>query len=180
MGQKADTTIRENIRKIKEQAPTRDSRIRMEAGGVELQSFWRGAYVHRPSSDDLGWVFDPPQMEHWSASKSISKQMSRASSRNTLDRRNSNPTRLYYQRHSCDNVISAVDWDWTDGTSNGRGGTQSCIHHYPILFLIFAVISHFVGASGRVAIEHVTEKVRSVAVGDTELVGQVGTWERYP
>ncbi|MAN21859.1 MAG: hypothetical protein CL985_01825, partial [Euryarchaeota archaeon] len=53
VGQKADTTIRENIRKIKEQAPTRDSRIRMEAGGVELQSFWRGAYVHRPSSDDL-------------------------------------------------------------------------------------------------------------------------------
>ena len=45
VGQKADTTIRENIRKIKEQAPTRDSRIRMEAGGVELQSFWRGAYV---------------------------------------------------------------------------------------------------------------------------------------
>ena len=71
VGQKADTTIRENIRKIKEQAPTRDSKIRMEAGGVELQSFWRGAYVHRPSSDDLGWVFDPPQMEHWSASKSI-------------------------------------------------------------------------------------------------------------
>ncbi len=30
VGQKADTTTRENIRKIKEQAPTRDSRIRLQ------------------------------------------------------------------------------------------------------------------------------------------------------
>ena len=40
--------------------------------------------------------------------------------------------------------------------------------------------SHFVGASGRVAIEHVTEKVRSVAVGDTELVGQVRNLGEIP
>ena len=36
------------------------------------------------------------------------------------------------------------------------------------------------GASGRVAIEHVTEKVRSVAVGDTELVGQVRNLGEIP
>ena len=63
IGQKADTTIRENIRKIRKEAPPRDARVRLDAGGVELESFWRGATVQRPSTDDLGWVFEPPGPE---------------------------------------------------------------------------------------------------------------------
>ena len=181
VGQKADTTTRENIRKIKEQAPTRDSRIRMEAGGVELQSFWRGAYVHRPSSDDLGWVFDPPQKEDWRASKSIFQ---------------ADESGLIKEHPSIVGTPTPPDF-----TTNGILVIMSCLPLIgigltvppmieaeprvafiiiPILSLTFAMASHFVGASGRVAIEHVTEKVRSVAVGDTELVGQVRNLGEIP
>ena len=40
IGQKADTTIRENIRKIRKEAPPRDARVRLDAGGVELENFF--------------------------------------------------------------------------------------------------------------------------------------------
>ncbi|MEC7639831.1 MAG: hypothetical protein VYE39_02340 [Candidatus Thermoplasmatota archaeon] len=181
VGQKADTTIRGNIRKIKEQAPTRDSKIRMEAGGVELQSFWRGAYVHRPSSDDLGWVFDPPQMEHWSASKSIFQ----ADESGLIKEHPSivgTPTPPDFTTNGILVIMSFLPLIGIGLTVPPMVEAEARVAFIiiPILFLIFAVISHFVGASERVAIEHVTEKVRSVAVGDTELVGQVRNLGQIP
>ncbi len=181
VGQKADTTIRENIRKIKEQAPTRDSRIRMEAGGIELQSFWRGAYVHRPLSDDLGWVFDPPQMEDWSASKSIFQ----ADESGLIKEHPSiigTPTPPDFTTNGILVIMSSLPLIGIGLTVPPMIEAEPRVAFIiiPILFLILTVISHFVGASGRVAIEHVTEKVRSVAVGDTELVGQARNLGEIP
>ena len=174
IGQKADTTIRENIRKIREESPPRDARIRLDAGGVELESFWRGATVDRPSTDDLGWVFEPPGPESWEGVDSLF----------TPD-----PDGIIQEHPSVVGTPTPPDF-----TTNGILVIMSTLPlmgvamtippllaidfetafiFMPVLFAIFTVVSLVVGKRSRAAIEVPTQKVRSIAIGDAEVIGQV-------
>ena len=174
IGQKADTTIRENIRKIREESPPRDARIRLDAGGVELESFWRGATVERPTSDDLGWVFEPPGPESWENANSLF----------TPD-----PDGIIQEHPSVVGTPTPPDF-----TTNGILVIMSTLPlmgvamtippllaidfetafiFTPILFVVFTVVSLVVGKRSRAAIEVPTQKVRSIAIGDAEVIGQV-------
>jgi len=174
IGQKADTTIRENIRKIRDESPPRDARIRLDAGGVELESFWRGATVDRPSTDDLGWVFEPPGPESWEGVDSLF----------TPD-----PDGIIQEHPSVVGTPTPPDF-----TTNGILVIMSTLPlmgvamtippllaidfetafiFMPVLFAIFTVVSLVVGKRSRAAIEVPTQKVRSIAIGDAEVIGQV-------
>lgn len=174
IGQKADTTIRENIRKIREESPPRDARVRLDAGGIELESFWRGATVRRPTSDDLGWVFEPPGPESWENANSLF----------TPD-----PDGIIQEHPSVVGTPTPPDF-----TTNGILVIMSTLPlmgiamsippllaidfetafiFMPILFAIFTVVSLVVGKRSRAAIEVPTQKVRSIAIGDAEVIGQV-------
>ena len=174
IGQKADTTIRENIRKIREESPPRDARVRLDAGGVELESFWRGATVRRPTSDDLGWVFEPPGPESWKNADSLF----------TPD-----PDGIIQEHPSVVGTPTPPDF-----TTNGILVIMSTLPlmgvamtippllaidfetafiFTPILFVVFTVVSLVVGKRSRAAIEVPTQKVRSIAIGDAEVIGQV-------
>ena len=50
----------------------------------------------------------------------------------------------------------------------------------PILFAIFAVVSLVIGRGARAAIEVPTQKVRSIAIGDAEVIGQVRPLRQPP
>lgn len=181
IGQKADTTIRENIRKIREEAPPRDARIRLDAGGVELESFWRGATVHRPSTDDLGWVFEPPGPESWEGVDSLF----------TPD-----PDGIIQEHPSVVGTPTPPDF-----TTNGilvimaslplmgvsmtipvlfAMELNTAFIFMPILFAIFAAVSLVIGKRSRAAIEVPTQKVRSIAIGDAEVIGQVRPLRQPP
>ena len=174
IGQKADTTVRENIRNIREKSPPRDARIRLDAGGVELESFWRGATVRRPTSDDLGWVFEPPAPESWENADSLF----------TPD-----PDGIIQEHPSVVGTPTPPDF-----TTNGvlvimstlplmgvamtippflELDSGSAFIFMPLLFAIFAAASLVIGKRSRAAIEVPTQKVRSIAIGDAEVIGQV-------
>ena len=174
VGQKADTTIRENIRKIRNESPPRDARIRLDAGGVELVSFWRGATIQRPASDDLGWVFEPPGPESWENVDSLFKPDSNG---------------IIQEHPSVVGTPSPPDF-----TTNGilvimatlplmgvamtippllEINFGSAFIFMPVLFAMFAAVSLITGKRGRAAIEVPTQKVRSIAIGDAEVIGQV-------
>jgi len=181
IGQKADTTIRENIRKIREESPPRDARIRLDAGGVELESFWRGATVRRPTSDDLGWVFEPPGPESWENVDSLF----------TAD-----PDGIIQEHPSVVGTPTPPDF-----TTNGilvimstlplmgvamtippllALDSGSAFIIMPILFAIFTAVSLVTGKRSRAAIEVPTQKVRSIAIGDAEVIGQVRPLSQPP
>ena len=174
IGQKSDTTIRENIRRIREEAPPRDARIRLDAGGVELESFWRGAYTSRPSCDDLGWVFEPPGRAEWMRdSTSFEPDVS-----GIIQEHPSvvgTPTPPDFTTNGIMLIMSALPLFGIGLTVPflTNSDPKSAFLVIPALFALFAAVSHLGNASGRASITHVTQKVRSIAVGDAEVVGQV-------
>ncbi len=174
IGQKADTTIRQNIRKIREESPPRDAKVRLDAGGVHLESFWRGATVKTPTSDDLGWVFEPPGPESWENAESLFTPdpagtiMEHPSVIGT-------PTPPDFTTNGILIIMSTLPLMGVAMTIPPFFQTDPNVAFIcmPILFGLFATVSSIFGKRSRAAIQVPSQKVRSVAIGDAEIVGQV-------
>ncbi|MFQ3321860.1 MAG: hypothetical protein ACI9O1_000960, partial [Candidatus Thalassarchaeaceae archaeon] len=60
----APTQLKRKLQEIRQNSNPRDYLIRSEAGS-ELTDFWKREWIHKPTSDDRGWVFKSPEEKYW-------------------------------------------------------------------------------------------------------------------
>ncbi len=59
------TGLQGKLRKLRSELRPTSVKQQKDAGGTELQSFWRGATIHRPTFDERSWVFPSPDESTW-------------------------------------------------------------------------------------------------------------------
>jgi hypothetical protein len=148
-----------------------------DAGGTELQSFWRGATIHRPTYDDRSWVFPSPDESTWHLENRYSGDAGG-------ELIGEHPNRIGTPRPST-----------LSGYGIFGGFAYLCIFSQLLItpnaatFLSYALIglgaiwllaSVFMWRRALTMQDTPTSNIRSMAVGTLELVGQVRPWIHHP
>jgi hypothetical protein len=143
-----------------------------EMGGTELVSFWSGERIHRPERDLRSWVFPAPPVQDWHLQNKYSAD---ASGELIAEHPNriGTPTPPTFSNSGLSILIAYCLLTLQFVMLKN---TQEEIFKYPILLvvaIIWLVIGFFSWKRLQSMQDTPTSNIRSVAIGNAELVGQV-------
>jgi len=187
--------LQEKLDNLRRKLRPRAVKIRQDEGGLELQSFWNSATIHRPSYMARDWVFPPHGEEEWSddiyaADKSgdlIPEHPNRVGT----------PTPPMLSNYGVFGLLAYICvglqvyiLGYTSGTgyagdetesapSNyfSTEGIESFLYIYVGLAAVWLLASVFMWKRAQAMADTPTQNIRSMAVGSAELVGQVRRWK---
>ncbi len=179
------TRLQKQFDKIRREEKPRDFLIRAESGGT-TGSFWTGKYSTTPAKDDRGWIFQAPGPEHWDKEDRYSAdEMGILPEHPTVV---GTPTpaaisalgifgsiiALYSVPVTIVLVTLGIAIPYGD---DGEAVIKTLLICGPVIGSFgFWLVSWKTGTQMQLTIDVPTSKVRSMAAGELELVGQVRRW----
>ncbi len=199
----APTQLKRKLQEIRQNTKPRDYQIRSEVG-AELIDFWKWEWIHKPSSDDRGWVFQSPGEKYWDNNEKYGPDVKGALLEHPNVIGTPKPAEistygiisililvnlfpLIYLITSAGSSMEYIEWKLNQ---NSDGDTPNILFFYLYKFfflfspLILSVIWFFYSIiiSRRMSdtMETPTSYIRSMTAGNIELVGQVRFWQSKP
>ncbi len=181
------TKLQKEFEKIRIEEKPRDFVHRSETGG-STGSFWTGKYSHSPKRDDRGWVFQAPGPEYWDKVDPYGPDDSGIIPEHPTVVGTPKPASF-----SLDGVfmsilvlysIPATMASVYAGLEVGKSAedTEALVIAALLIFgpaigsVVFAAAMWVTGTKMQLTIDVPTSKIRSMAAGELELVGQVRRW----
>lgn len=179
------TRLQKEYEKIRRKEMPRDFVIRSEQGG-STGSFWTGEYSSSPSQDDRGWVFSAPGPEHWDKEDRYSADEMGILPEHPTVIGTPSPAAIsavgifgsIIALYSVPVTIIIV----TLGIMFPSGDDGEALIKVALMFgpvigsFGFWFISWQTGTRMQLTQDVPTSKIRSMAAGELELVGQVRRW----
>jgi hypothetical protein len=179
------TRLQEEYNKIRIKEKPRDYIQRSEEGGL-TGSFWNGSYSSSPKKDDRGWVFQSPGPEYWDKEDRYGPDDTGIISEHptiigtpipasfSLDGVLICIMALYSIPITMLSVYAGVGiLETGSDTENSTFLACALIFGPAIASIAYAFIMWRTGTKMQLTIDIPTSKVRSMAAGELELVGQV-------
>ena len=181
------TRLEKAYDEIRVEEKPRDFVHRSETGG-RTGSFWTGHYSNSPKKDDRGWVFSAPGPEHWDKEDRYGPDKMGIISEHPTVVGTPIPATI-----SADGIFTAIIALYSIPVSilsvnigmkimQSAGDSEEWFFGLilvigPALFSIgYAISSWKTGTKMQLTIDVPTSKIRSMAAGELELVGQVRRW----
>ena len=179
------TRLQVEYDKIRRSELPRDFQIRSE-GSANQSSFWTGTYTDSPTTDDRGWVFDAPGPEYWDVKDKYSADHTGILTEHPSVIGTPQPATIsavgifgtiiaLYAIPATFVVVSVgIVLPWTGEEFDF---VKILMMFGPVFAsLIIAVTSFQTAKRMQATIDIPTSKIRSLAAGELELVGQVRRW----
>tara|TARA_B100000945_G_scaffold318694_1_gene324134 strand:- start:538 stop:1968 length:1431 start_codon:yes stop_codon:yes gene_type:complete len=181
------TRLQKEFNKIRQVEKPRDFVQRSETGGA-TGSFWTGKYSHSPKTDDRGWIFQAPGPEYWDKidpygpddigiipeHPTVVGTPKPASF--SLDGVMMCILALYSLPATMASVYAGVAILEVAEDGGDAVFGISLIIGPAIGSVVFAIIMWSLGTKMQLTMDVPTSKIRSMAAGELELVGQVRRW----
>ena len=181
------TRLEKAYDQIRVEEKPRDFVHRSETGG-RTGSFWTGHYSNSPKNDDRGWVFSAPGPEHWDKEDRYGPDEMGIISEHPTVVGTPIPATI-----SADGIFTAIIALYsipvsilsvTFGMAIIQAAEESEELGIGLLLVIgpavlsigYAISSWRTGTKMQLTIDVPTSKIRSMAAGELELVGQVRRW----
>lgn len=196
----APTQLKRKLQEIRQNTKPRDYLIRSEAGS-ELTDFWKQEWIHKPTSDDRGWVFKSPGEKYWDKKRKYDPD----DTGTILEHPNLigtpkpaeistygiisimilvNLFPIIYLIISEGLSLEYIEWKLTEGSDDNIYKFYLIKYFSIFTPLILSLIWFFysIVLSRRISdtIETPTSYIRSMTAGNIELVGQVRYWQSKP
>ena len=177
------TKLQKEFEKIRIQEKPRDFVHRSETGG-STGSFWTGKNSHSPEKDDRGWVFQAPGPEYWDKVDPYGPDDSGIIPEHPTVVGTPKPASF-----SFDGVLMCIIalFSIPATMASVMAGLGMIAEGELVLAcalivgpaigsVLFAISSWYMGTKMLLTIDVPTSKIRSMAAGELELVGQVRRW----
>ena len=181
------TKLQKEFEKIRIEEKPRDFVHRSETGG-STGSFWTGKNSHSPKKDDRGWVFQAPGPEYWDKVDPYGPDDSGIIPEHPTVVGTPKPASfsfdgvlmciiaLFSIPATMASVMAGLAMIETDVSEEFGAVACALIVGPAIGSVIFAITSWSMGTKMQLTIDVPTSKIRSMAAGELELVGQVRRW----
>ena len=181
------TKLQKEFEKIRIEEKPRDFVHRSETGGSTV-SFWTGAYSHSPKRDDRGWVFQAPGPEYWDKVDPYGPDDSGIIPEHPTVVGTPKPASfsldgvfmcilaLYSIPATMASVYTGLEVGESAEDAEALVIAALLIFGPAIGSVVFAAAMWVTGTKMQLTIDVPTSKIRSMAAGELELVGQVRRW----
>ena len=181
------TKLQKEFEKIRIEEKPRDFVHRSETGG-STGSFWTGKYSHRPKRDDRGWVFQAPGPEYRDKVDPYGPDDSGIIPEHPTVVGTPKPASFSLDGvFMCILVLYSIPATMASvyaGLEVGKSAedTEALVIAALLIFgpaigsVVFAAAMWVTGTKMQLTIDVPTSKIRSMAAGELELVGQVRRW----
>ena len=181
------TKLQKEFEKIRIEEKPRDFVHRSETGG-STGSFWTGKYSHSPKRDDRGWVFQAPGPEYWDKVDPYGPDDSGIIPEHPTVVGTPKPASFSLDGvFMCILVLYSIPATMASvyaGLEVGKSAedTEALLIAALLIFgpaigsVVFAAAMWVTGTKMQLTIDVPTSKIRSMAAGELELVGQVRRW----
>ena len=181
------TKLQKEFEKIRIEEKPRDFVHRSETGG-STGSFWSGKYSHSPKRDDRGWVFQAPGPEYWDKVDPYGPDDSGIIPEHPTVVGTPKPASfsldgvfmcilaLYSIPATMASVYAGLEVGKSAEDSEALVFAGLLIFGPAIGSVVFAAAMWVTGTKMQLTIDVPTSKIRSMAAGELELVGQVRRW----
>ena len=181
------TKLQKEFEKIRIEEKPRDFVHRSETGG-STGSFWSGKYSHSPKRDDRGWVFQAPGPEYWDKVDPYGPDDSGIIPEHPTVVGTPKPASfsldgvfmcilaLYSIPATMASVYAGLEVGKSSEDLEGLAFAGLLIFGPAIVSVVFAAGMWVTGTKMQLTIDVPTSKIRSMAAGELELVGQVRRW----
>ncbi len=181
------TKLQKEFEKIRIEEKPRDFVHRSETGG-STGSFWTGKYSHSPKRDDRGWVFQAPGPEYWDKVDPYGPDDSGIIPEHPTVVGTPKPASFSLDGvFMCILVLYSIPATMASvyaGLEVGKSAedTEALVIAALLIFgpaigsVVFAAAMWVTGTKMQLTIDVPTSKIRSMAAGELELVGQVRRW----
>ena len=181
------TKLQKEFEKIRIEEKPRDFVHRSETGGSTV-SFWTGAYSHSPKRDDRGWVFQAPGPEYWDKVDPYGPDDSGIIPEHPTVVGTPKPASfsldgvfmcilaLYSIPATMASVYTGLEVGESAEDAEALVMAALLIFGPAIGSVVFAAAMWVTGTKMQLTIDVPTSKIRSMAAGELELVGQVRRW----
>jgi len=188
------TELAVKLAKIRAQMRPAAVKMRSDAGGVELESFWNSATVERPSHDDRDWVFPAPPEDDWHLDSRYAADADKELIPEHPNRVGT-PRPPQFSNYGIFSALAFLLLLWQASLLDwGRRPMEACLGcdvstttsgpHLAFYLIGISVIwlgvSVFMWKRAQAMQDTPTSNIRSMAVGTLELVGQVRPWVEHP
>ena len=181
------TKLHKEFEKIRIEEKPRDFVHRSETGG-STGSFWTGKYSHSPKKDDRGWVFQAPGPEYWDKVDPYGPDDSGIIPEHPTVVGTPKPASfsldgvfmcilaLYSIPATMASVYAGLEVGESAEDLEALAFAGLLIFGPAIVSVVFAAGMWVTGTKMQLTIDVPTSKIRSMAAGELELVGQVRRW----
>ena len=181
------TKLQKEFEKIRIEEKPRDFVHRSETGG-STGSFWTGKYSHSPKKDDRGWVFQAPGPEYWDKVDPYGPDDSGIIPEHPTVVGTPKPASfsldgvfmcilaLYSIPATMASVYAGLEVGKSAEDLEELAFAGLLIFGPAIVSVVFAAGMWVTGTKMQLTIDVPTSKIRSMAAGELELVGQVRRW----
>ena len=181
------TKLQKEFEKIRIEEKPRDFVHRSETGG-STGSFWTGKYSHSPKRDDRGWVFQAPGPEYWDKVDPYGPDDSGIIPEHPTVVGTPKPASfsldgvfmcilaLYSIPATMASVYAGLEVGNSAEDLEALAFAGLLIFGPAIVSVVFAAGMWVTGTKMQLTIDVPTSKIRSMAAGELELVGQVRRW----
>ncbi|MEC9458068.1 MAG: hypothetical protein VYD27_03765 [Candidatus Thermoplasmatota archaeon] len=181
------TKLQKEFEKIRIEEKPRDFVHRSETGG-STGSFWTGKYSHSPKRDDRGWVFQAPGPEYWDKVDPYGPDDSGIIPEHPTVVGTPKPASfsldgvfmcilaLYSIPATMASVYAGLEVGESAEDLEALAFAGLLIFGPAIVSVVFAAGMWVTGTKMQLTIDVPTSKIRSMAAGELELVGQVRRW----
>lgn len=181
------TKLQKEFEKIRIEEKPRDFVHRSETGG-STGSFWTGKHSHSPKRDDRGWVFQAPGPEYWDKVDPYGPDDSGIIPEHPTVVGTPKPASfsldgvfmcilaLYSIPATMASVYAGLEVGESAEDAEALVMAALLIFGPAIGSVVFAAAMWVTGTKMQLTIDVPTSKIRSMAAGELELVGQVRRW----
>ena len=181
------TKLQKEFEKIRIEEKPRDFVHRSETGG-STGSFWAGKHSHSPKRDDRGWVFQAPGPEYWDKVDPYGPDDSGIIPEHPTVVGTPKPASFSLDGvFMCILVLYSIPATMASvyvGLEVGESAedAEALVMAALLIFgpaigsVVFAAAMWVTGTKMQLTIDVPTSKIRSMAAGELELVGQVRRW----
>ena len=181
------TKLQKEFEKIRIEEKPRDFVHRSETGG-STGSFWTGKNSHSPKKDDRGWVFQAPGPEYWDKVEPYGPDDCGIIPEHPTVVGTPKPASFSLDgEFMCILVLYSIPATMASvyaGLEVGKSAedTEALVIAALLIFgpaigsVVFAAAMWVTGTKMQLTIDVPTSKIRSMAAGELELVGQVRRW----
>lgn len=173
IGFSCPTQLQVKMHNIRKQMRPSEVAWQKEMGGTQLVSFWNNETIERPEIDMRSWLFPPPAMDEWHLDSRYSADKD---GQLIADHPNKigtpNPATFSNAGLATLGAFCLISVQLMQ-MQKAQVGQFNLIYFSVAMAVIWLVVGAFSWKRHQLMLDTATSNIRSVAVGNVELVGQV-------